>query len=114
MRRGSAIAGRPRDGWGQPARTIIPWASALSTYAFGKIHITNNDDVTRVRTVLKADSTHLYLTYPLDFDPAPGLEFTAFPGCSRKSDRCPDFHGPTDWLKRFGGTPFIPVAETAF
>jgi hypothetical protein len=38
-----------------------------------------------VRTILKADSSNLYLKYPLDFDPAPGLEFTAFPGCSRLS-----------------------------
>jgi hypothetical protein len=97
-----------------PTRTTIPWSSSATTYAFGKIHITNNDDVTRVRTVLKADATHLYLAYPLDFDPTAGLEFTAFPGCNRTKDRCPDFHGPTDWLKRFAGTPFIPVAETAF
>lgn len=94
-------------------RTTIPWSSSASTYAFGKIHITNSDSVTRVRTVLKADASHLYLAYPLDFDPAAGLQFTAFPGCSRKSDRCPDFHGAA-WIQHFGGTPFIPVAETAF
>jgi uncharacterized phage protein (TIGR02218 family) len=96
-----------------PTRTKLPWASAASTYAFGKIHITNGDSVTRVRTVLKADGANLYLTYPLDFDPIAGLEFTAYPGCSRKNDRCPDFHG-VDWIKRFAGTPYIPVAETAF
>jgi hypothetical protein len=70
-------------------RTTIPWSSAASTYAFGKIHISNSDSVTRVRTVLKADASALYLAYPLDFDPAAGLEFTAFPGCSRKERSMP-------------------------
>jgi hypothetical protein len=95
-------------------RSVIPWASSGATYAYGKIHIGNADDVTRVRTVRDADASNLYLSYPLDFDPSPALEFTAFPGCSRLAARCEEHHGPTDWLERFAGTPFIPVAETAF
>jgi hypothetical protein len=97
-------------------RTTIPWASASAAYALGKIHITNGDSVTRVRTIRKADSSNLYLTYPLDFDPGSGLNFTAFPGCTRLltgSNGCQTYH-PSDFKDRFGGYPFIPVAETAF
>lgn len=97
---------------GSPTRTFIPWASSSSEYSLGKILIANGDSTTRVRTISRADGTGLYLTYPLDFDPVPGLQFTAYPGCNRTKDRCPTFH-PTDWEQFFKGFPFIPVAETA-
>jgi hypothetical protein len=95
--------------------TTIPWSSAGAQYAFGKIHITNSDSVTRVRTILAADSSHLYLKYPLDFVPDPTLQFTAFPGCSHLStgaNGCSTYWG-ADWPKHFAGTPFTPVVETA-
>jgi hypothetical protein len=86
-----------------------------SGYSFGKIHITNGDSVTRVRTDPEGRRSNLYLKYPLDFDPAPGLEFTAFPGCSRLStgaNGCQTYWAPrlAEALRRL---PFIPVAETA-
>lgn len=95
-----------------PTRSTIPWAQASSEYALGKIHITNQDSVTRVRTVSRADATNLYLAYPLDFDPVEGLEFTAYPGDNRTMARCEYFHGEL-WRERFKGFPFVPVAETA-
>lgn len=99
-----------------PTTTKIPWASANSSYAAGKIHITNGDSVTRVRTIQKADSSNLYLTYPLDFLPSAGMQFTAFPGCSHLStgaNGCSTYWG-SSWQQHFGGCPFIPVAESAF
>lgn len=93
--------------------TRIPWASSSSAYAFGKIHITNGDSVTRVRTVLKADASSLTLCYPLDFTPTAATQFTAFPGCNRSAARCQVIQGAT-WANRFGGTPYVPVVETAF
>lgn len=96
-------------------QTTIPWTGAGSQYAFGKLHITNGDSVTRVRTILSADSTHLYLKYPLDFVPEATLEFSAFPGCSHLStgaNGCSTYWG-SDWPKHFAGTPFTPVVETA-
>ncbi len=96
-------------------RSVINWSSSSTDYNQGKVHISNGDDVTRVRTVARADATHLYLAYPLDFDPADGLHFTAYPGCSRTDDAttgCPKYHG-VDWPTKFKGAPFIPVAETA-
>lgn len=98
-----------------PNRSTLPWSGADAGYALGKVHITNGDSVTRVRTISRADDDFLYLTYPLDFDPAEGMEFTAYPGCQRTMDEdfgCPRFHG-VDWVKYFKGFPFIPVAETA-
>ena len=97
-----------------PTRSKLPWSGADPEYAQGKIHISNFDDVTRVRTIARADSSYLYLAYPLDFDPAAGYEFTAYPGCSRTNDPttgCPKYHGG-DWPTKFKGFPFIPVAET--
>lgn len=97
-------------------RTKIPWASSSASYAFGKIHITNSDSVTRVRTIRGADASNLYLIYPLDFDPAAGLQFTAWPGCSRLStgaNGCQQYWS-TAWPDHFAGCPFQPVAETAF
>lgn len=98
-----------------PSRTVIPWTSSAAGYAQGKIHITNNDTVTRVRTIARADAANLYLAYPLDFTPPVGLEFTAYPGCPRTIDAtygCPRFWGAA-WKDHFGGFPYVPVAETA-
>lgn len=93
------------------SKTVIPWTGADPLYGIGKIHITNTDMATRIRTVSFATSTDLVLVYPLDFIPPAGMEFTAYPGCDRSFARCGDFHAsPED---HFGGYPFVPVAETA-
>ncbi len=96
-------------------RSVIAWVDASTDYNSGKIHISNSDDVTRVRTVARATATHLYLAYPLDFDPVTAAHFTAYPGCPRTDDAttgCPKYHG-ADWVKKYRGYPFTPVAETA-
>lgn len=96
-------------------RNFLAWSSASTDYNLGKVHIENSDSVTRVRTVARATSSGLYLAYPLDFDPMVGLEFMAYPGCSRTNDPttgCPKYWG-VDWKDHFAGYPFIPVAETA-
>lgn len=95
-----------------PTRSYLPWSSSSTEYALGKIFISNGDSTTRVRTISRADASGLYLSYPLDFDPVEGMEFTAFPGCNRTKERCPTFH-PSDWQQFFKGFPFVPVAETA-
>ena len=100
---------------GGATTTKIPWTGANAGYAFGKVHITNGDSVTRVRTILYADSSNLYLKYPLDFVPGSGLQFTAFPGCSHLSTGsfgCSTYWS-SNWPQHFAGTPFTPVAETA-
>ena len=99
-----------------PTRSVIPWTGAVSDYNGGKIHISNSDDVTRVRTISRVSGGSLYLSYPLDFDPVAGMEFTAYPNCGRTSDPtfgCPKFHGDPAWRSKYKGFPFVPVAETA-
>lgn len=96
-----------------PTRTVIPWSGSDEGYSLGKIHISSGDDTIRVRTISKATATHLYLSYPLDFDPVETQLFEAYLGCNRTAARCQFFHGPTNWRNRFKGFPFVPIAETA-
>lgn len=96
-----------------PTRSFLPWTGASDDYALGKIHVGIGDDTTRIRTVSRVANGGLYLSYPLDFDPYEGMLFDAYPGCNRTKERCPRFHGSTEWVKRFKGFPYIPVAETA-
>jgi hypothetical protein len=96
-----------------PSSSVIPWSGAGPAYNLGKIHIENGDSVTRVRTIARATSSQLYLAYPLDFTPSVAASFLAYPGCTRTDDAtygCPKYHG-VDWVKKFKGFPFIPVAE---
>jgi hypothetical protein len=76
-------------------RTTIPWTRISSAIRSASSTSPTATRVTRVRTILAADATNLYLKYPLDFDPAAGLEFTAFPGCSHLhgGQRLPDLLG---------------------
>lgn len=99
-----------------PTRTVIPWSGAAQDYNEGKIHIENNDDVTRVRTISRVSGGNLYLAYPLDFDPIAGQEMAVYPNCGRTSNAtfgCPKYHGDPAWRSKYKGFPFIPVAETA-
>jgi hypothetical protein len=96
-----------------PTRSIIPWSGSSTDFTLGKIHISSGDSVTRVRTISRADASYLYLSYPLDFDPVEGNNFTAYPNCRRLKDNCITYHGDPDWRTRFKGFPFVPVAETA-
>lgn len=91
--------------------TFLPWTSATTGYAGGKVNIDNGDGVTRVRSILKSDTTGIWLVYPLDFAPISGQTFTAYPGCAGTMTRCQDFHGGS-WMNYFKGFPFVPTAET--
>jgi hypothetical protein len=97
---------------GTPTATFLPWTGASADFVEGKVYIDNGDGVTRVRKIQRADTTGLWLVFPLDFLPIIGSTFTAYPGCAGTTARCLFFHG-ADWVNRFAGTPFIPVAESA-
>lgn len=119
---GDPICGVDQSDWSSietidapPTRSIIPWSGADQNYNQGKIHIDNGDSVVRIRTISRVDAGNLYLSFPLDFDPFNGQQFTVYPGCPKTTDAtygCPKYHG-VDWPKRFKGFPFTPVAETA-
>lgn len=118
---GDAACGVVQSDWavvgtvtsGTPTRTFLPWTSSSSEYALGKLYIDNYDSVTRIRTVLKSDTTGIWLVYPLDFTPVVGQTFTAYPGDDRTLARCQHFH-PTDYKTRYNGYPFVPVSESAY
>lgn len=97
---------------GTPTPVFLPWTGGTSDYTEGKVFIDNGDSVTRVRKILKADGTGIWLVYPLDFVPVAGQMFTAFPGCAGTMTRCEFFHG-ANWRDRYKGFPFIPVASAA-
>lgn len=97
---------------GTPTRLLLPTSDVDSTFTGGKVHITNDDSVVRVRTILKASTSQIELIYPLDFLPSAAMEYTAYPQCGRLMENCVLYHG-IDWAERFKGFPFVPIAETA-
>lgn len=89
---------------------IINWSGSSTSLSLGMIYIdTPEGGVTLVRTIRQASSTQLTLAYPLDFVPATGVSFEAYPGCSRTYERCGELANQS----HFKGFPFLPVAETA-
>jgi len=93
--------------------TRINWTGAGAVNPpldLGTIYIENSDNVMFSRTIREAQANALILSYPLDFLPTPGMEFTVFPGCPRTLGACDVFGNRPN----FKGFPFVPVAETAF
>lgn len=119
---GDPICGVVQNDWAvagtmgpAPTRSVIPWSGVSAHYNQGKVYVENEDSVTLIRTISRVDADNLYLSFPLDFDPMEGQEFTAYPGCPRTMDAtygCPKYHG-SNWEEFFKGFPFVPVAETA-
>lgn len=97
---------------GTPTTSFLPWTGASANYVEGMVHIANSDSVTRVRKIQGANSSGLFLVYPLDFVPEAGQSFTAYEGCPGTIARCQDFHGGA-YLDFFAGEDLIPVAESA-
>lgn len=92
-------------------RSVIKTTACNDSFAMGKVHIESTDNVTRVRTILKASATEVHLIFPLDFTPADGTDFVAYPNCRRLFENCGDYH--PDPEEAFIGFPYVPVAETA-
>lgn len=88
---------------------VINWAGALPKFSLGMIYIDTPEGVTLVRTIRKATSTQLFLSYPIEFVPPNGTAFDAYEGCDRTYARCGVFSNE----EHYKGFPFIPVAETA-
>jgi hypothetical protein len=100
------------SGGGGPTRTFIPWAGAADQFNMGTTYIEGDDNVTRVRTILKVDpGVGVHLIYPIDFDPVVGSNVSFYPNCRRLFENCGDYHA--DPKTAFLGFPFVPVAETA-
>lgn len=96
-----------------PTKTFVPWASAPGTpsrYNGGTLRFTTGPDSSQSRTIDKADSTGLFLSYPLYALPVAGNMFTAFEGCDKTKTRCSALANLQNWR----AFPHVPPAETAY
>jgi uncharacterized phage protein (TIGR02218 family) len=103
--------------------TFVPWAAPPSNpalYILGKITFNAADEgggvcAGQIRTVRNADSTGVYLTYPLYGTPEPGDAYAVLMGCSRTLNACQnhvDNEGnAVNNQQNFRGEPWVPQAE---
>lgn len=93
--------------------TRINWTGAgaiTPPLKLGTIYIANQENVMFSRTIRDVTANQLVLSFPLDFLPETGMQFTVFPGCPRTLAACDVFAN----RENFKGFPFVPVAETAY
>lgn len=93
-------------------RQIINWASATADiYSLGTVTFETGADVGVSRTVKISNGTQLILRYPLDYLPATGDQFKAYPGCDLTLATCGGalFNNAPN----FRGFPFIPPSQTS-
>lgn len=94
-----------------PTRSFIPWTSATTQYTSGEVFFENGQNVNEVRTIRKADTTGLWLAYPLPYLPLAGDLFTAYPGCNRQDPLSnPSTSGCVFFGRQaaFRATPHVP------
>lgn len=104
-----------------PTTTKVPWASAPATpslFVLGKISFTSGVCIGQVRTIRNADSSFIYLTYPLYGTPASGDTFNALMGCARTLTACQTHTDKNNHSvnnqQHFRGYPFVPQMEYGF
>jgi hypothetical protein len=93
-----------------PTATFIPWTGSTAQFAQGEVTFESGANTNLTRTIRKADTTGLWLAYPLPFAPAVGDLFVAYPGCDRQ------YGGGCAYFGRqsaYRATPFVPNAEMA-
>lgn len=101
--------------------TFIPWGSVPSTplspalFILGTITFTSGVCIGQVRTIRNADSSGVYLTYPLYGTPQQGDATSLLMGCAKSKTACAnhtDSRGaPIDNSQHFRGYPFVPQVE---
>jgi hypothetical protein len=95
-----------------PTRSFIPWASATAQFTSGRVFFESGPNTNRTATIRKADTTGLWLSYPLPYLPAAGDDFAAYPGCNRQHDGDCAFFGRQAAFRAPG--EFTPQPEMAF
>ena len=103
--------------------SFVPWSEAPtnpSLFVLGKLTFNAVDAgggvcADQIRTIRNADSTGVYLTYPLYGTPNAGDAFAALMGCSRALNACrnrTDKSGDAiDNSQNYRGEPWVPQAE---
>jgi hypothetical protein len=84
---------------------------AAGRYDLGTLRITSGDLNGQMRTIKSYDGGGQFtLAYPLTAAPIAGVTVTASLGCDKQRTTCNDTFNN---LVNFGGTPYVPVVETA-
>jgi uncharacterized phage protein (TIGR02218 family) len=103
--------------------TFVPWGVAPASptlFVQGKITFNTANAgggicAGQIRTVRNADSTGVYLTYPLYGSPEAGDAYTAMIGCARTLGACKGHTdknaNAVDNSQNFRGEPWVPQAE---
>ena len=100
-------------GTGTITSTHIPWASIPGVpdyFQLGVLVITSGPGEGQRRTIDSADSTGMYLSYPLYTLPNVGDGITYQQGCTKTQARCNQFGN----IQNRRGFDYIPVAEAAY
>jgi hypothetical protein len=99
-----------------PSRTFIPWTSATAQFSQGELFFESGPNTNVTRTILRADTTGLWLAYPLPYTPLAGDLFVAYPGCNRLDPLAnPSTSGCVFFARQaaFRATPMVPPANYA-
>ena len=82
------------------------------TYALGRVVFTSGQNAgfsRSVRSWVAGSPGTFTLIAPFPFPISSGDAFTAYPGCDKSFGACQSFNN----ISHFGGTPFVPVPESA-
>jgi hypothetical protein len=94
-----------------PTQAFIPWTSSTAQFSGGEVFFESGPNINLTRTIRAADTTGLFLAYPLPFLPLAGDDFAAYPGCDRSYTGGCTFFGRQ---AAYRGMQFTPQAEMAF
>jgi hypothetical protein len=104
---GALLAGSTKTG----LLSAIAAPGGSGTYSLGRVVFTSGTNAGLSRSVRLWSPGSFTLLRPLPYAPAAGDAFTAYPGCDKGQATCAAFGNNA--AQRFGGTPFIPIPETA-
>jgi hypothetical protein len=79
------------------------------TFALGRIKMSSGLNSGFSRSIRLASSPNFTLLSPFPFPLANGDTFSAYPGCDKTTATCTAFSN----ISNFGGTPYVPIPETA-
>jgi uncharacterized phage protein (TIGR02218 family) len=97
------------------SKIYVPWTTApavspITLFQLGALTMTSGAASGQSRDIAFADSTGVYLEYPLYDVPQPGDTFTVFEGCDKTNATCTSRGNEQNWR----GFPFVPPAFQNF
>jgi hypothetical protein len=89
--------------------SVSPPGSSSGTFALGRVVIGSGLNAGFSRSVRSWSAGTFTLLSPFPFPVAAGATLTAYPGCDKTLATCNAFGNAAN----FGGTPYVPIPETA-